>query len=62
VNVSSYPVLDPSSEQVLTEVELADLARTDAVIEAADAAGPVWRAVPPGERARLLRRFATLVE
>jgi acyl-CoA reductase-like NAD-dependent aldehyde dehydrogenase len=62
VNVSTYPVLDPSSEQVLTEVELADLARTDAVIEAADAAGPAWRAVPPGERARLLRRFAALVD
>jgi betaine-aldehyde dehydrogenase len=62
VNVSTYSVLDPSSEQVLTEVELADLARTDAVIEAADAAGPAWRAVAPGERARLLRRFATLVE
>jgi betaine-aldehyde dehydrogenase len=62
VSVSTYAVLDPSSEQVVTEVELADLARTDAVIEAADAAGPAWRAVPPGERARLLRRFATLVE
>jgi acyl-CoA reductase-like NAD-dependent aldehyde dehydrogenase len=62
VNVSTYPVLDPSSEQVLTEVELADLARTDAVIEAADAAGTAWRAVPPGERARLLRRFAALVD
>ena len=60
--MSTYTVLDPSSEQVLTEVELADLARTDAVIEAAEAAGPAWRAVPPGERARLLRRFATLVE
>jgi acyl-CoA reductase-like NAD-dependent aldehyde dehydrogenase len=60
--VSTYSVLDPSSEQVVAEVELADLARTDAAIEAADAAGPAWRAVPPGERARLLRRFATLVE
>ncbi|MFL6027837.1 MAG: aldehyde dehydrogenase family protein [Friedmanniella sp.] len=60
--MATFAVLDPSSEQVLAEVELADLTRTDAAIEAAAAAGPAWRAVPPGERARLLRRFATLVD
>ncbi len=60
--MSTFTVLDPATEQVVAEVELADLARTDAAIEAAAAAGPAWAAVAPGERARLLRRFATLVD
>ena len=60
--MSTYSVLDPASEQVVEEVLLADLAHTDAAIEAAAAAGPAWAAVAPGERARLLRRFASLVE
>jgi len=60
--VASYAVLNPASEQVVAEVELADLARADAAIDAAAAAGPGWRAVAPADRARLLRRFATLVD
>jgi len=60
--MSTYAVIDPATEQVVTEVEMADLARTDAAIEAAAAAAPGWAAVAPGERARLLRRFATVVE
>ena len=60
--MSTQTVVNPASEQVVAEVALADLARTDAGIEAAAAAGPAWAAVAPGERARLLRRFATLVE
>jgi acyl-CoA reductase-like NAD-dependent aldehyde dehydrogenase len=59
---STYAVVNPATEQVVAEVAMADLARTDAAIEAAAAAAPAWRAVTPGERARLLRRFATLVE
>jgi len=60
--VSSFTVLNPATEQVVEEVLLADLAHTDAAIEAAAAAGPAWAAVAPGERARVLRRFATLVD
>ena len=60
--MSTYAVLDPATEKVVAEVEMADLARTDAAIEAAAAAAPGWAAVPPGERARLLRRFAARVE
>lgn len=55
-------VINPATEQVIAEVELADLARTDALIEAAHEAAPRWREVAPGERARLLRRFAAVVE
>ena len=60
--MSTFTVLDPATEQVLAEVEMADLSRTDAAIEAAAAAAPGWAAVLPGERARVLRRFAALVE
>ena len=57
-----WEVVDPATEQVITTVELADLARTDAAIERAADAFPGWRDVAPGERARLLRAFARTVE
>ncbi len=57
-----HQVINPATERVVTEVELADLDRTDAAIAAAQEAFGPWRDVAPGERARLLRRFATLVD
>ncbi|WP_375423986.1 aldehyde dehydrogenase family protein [uncultured Friedmanniella sp.] len=60
--MSTYAVVNPATEQVVAEVAMADLAATDAAIDAAAAAAPAWAAVAPGDRARLLRRFATLVE
>jgi len=59
---SSWTLVDPVTGQGFAEIEMADLARTDAVIEAAAAAAPAWAAVAPGERARLLRRFAAVVD
>ncbi|KQV77121.1 aldehyde dehydrogenase [Aeromicrobium sp. Root344] len=41
---------------------MADLAATDAAIARAAEAFPGWRDVAPGEKARLLRRFAQLVD
>src|SRR5689334_11310682 len=41
---------------------MADLAATDAAIARAAEAFPRWRDVAPGEKARLLRRFAQLVD
>ena len=41
---------------------LASVEETDALIERAHAAFPAWRDVAPGERARLLRRFAAVVD
>ena len=46
----------------MTDVPLTDLAGTDAAIAAAHEAFPSWRAVAPGERATLLRRFAAVVD
>ena len=46
----------------MTEVALATVADTDAAIEKAHEAFPAWREMPPGERATLLRRFASVVD
>jgi betaine-aldehyde dehydrogenase len=57
-----HEVVNPATEELVAEVPLATLAQTDAAITAAHEAFPAWRAVAPGERARLLRRFAALVD
>ncbi|WP_435154923.1 aldehyde dehydrogenase family protein [Amycolatopsis sacchari] len=55
-------VINPATEEVVGAVELASLEETDAAIARAQAALPSWRAVAPGDRARLLRRFAEAVD
>jgi betaine-aldehyde dehydrogenase len=58
----TYTVVNPATEQPVIDVHLASVAETDALIERAHAAFPAWKAVAPGERARLLRRFAQVVD
>ena len=58
----SYTVLNPATAQPVTEVALASAEEADALIERAAAAFPAWRDVAPGERARLLRAFASVVD
>jgi acyl-CoA reductase-like NAD-dependent aldehyde dehydrogenase len=60
--VSTHQVINPATEQPVAEVELFELAQVDAVIERAAAAAAPWRAVAPADRARLLRRFADVVD
>jgi acyl-CoA reductase-like NAD-dependent aldehyde dehydrogenase len=60
--MSSHQVLDPATEEVLTEVESLDTAQVDEAVARAVAVGPAWRAVAPADRARLLRRFASVVD
>jgi acyl-CoA reductase-like NAD-dependent aldehyde dehydrogenase len=55
-------VVNPATAEVVTTLEAATAEDTDAAIERAAAAFPAWRAVAPGDRARLLRRFADLVD
>ena len=55
-------VLNPATEEVIAEVEAAGREQTDAAVARAKDAFPSWRAVAPTDRARLLRRLATLVE
>jgi len=55
-------ILNPATEQRLAQLERAGVEETDAAVAAARAAFPAWSAVAPADRARLLRRLATLVE
>src|SRR5690606_27130995 len=48
--------------RVLGRFALADAAQTAQAMEAAHAAFPAWRATPPAERVRLLKRVAALIE
>src|ERR687886_493049 len=51
-------VVNPATEETIAELEPAGVEETDAPVAAARAAYPAWRAVTPGDRARLLRRLA----
>ena len=55
-------VLNPATEEPITELPSPTAEDTDAAVARAKAAFPGWRAVAPADRARLLRRVATLVE
>jgi len=58
----SYDVINPATEEVVTTIELVDVDETDRAIEASQRAGESWRRVTPADRARLLRRFAAVVD
>jgi betaine-aldehyde dehydrogenase len=55
-------ILNPATERPIAELEEAGVEETDAAVARAKAAHPAWRAIAPADRARLLRRLATLVE
>src|SRR4051794_10111786 len=56
-----YPVQNPTDEQLLAEAPDGGAEDVDAAQRAASAAGPAWAALPPRERAALLRRLAGVV-
>jgi acyl-CoA reductase-like NAD-dependent aldehyde dehydrogenase len=56
------PVVNPTTGLAFAEVPQADEPEVDAVIAAAVAAQPAWAAMSPGDKARLLRRFADEVD
>src|SRR4030081_1558113 len=60
--MTMFNVINPATEEVVRAVALTSADETDAAIVRAQAAFPAWRAVAPGDRARLLRRFADLVD
>ena len=55
---STVQVLEPATEEVMAELPKAGPAEADAAVARAKAAFPAWRAVPPADRALLLRRVA----
>jgi acyl-CoA reductase-like NAD-dependent aldehyde dehydrogenase len=58
----SLSVVNPATEETIVELDEAGVEETDEAVAAAKKAFPAWRAVAPNDRARLLRRLATLVE
>ncbi len=62
MSTQTYEVVNPATEEIVRSVALADVHATDEAIERAAAAYPAWRAVAPADRARLLRRFAEVVD
>src|SRR5580692_3808780 len=57
-----HKVVNPATEEVVAEVELAGTGETDAAIARAAVAYESWRAVAPADRGRLLRAFAAAVD
>src|ERR671924_2338189 len=55
-------VINPATEAPIAELDSAGVEETDAAVSSAKAAFPSWRSVAPFDRARLLRRLASLVE
>ncbi|WP_406128700.1 aldehyde dehydrogenase family protein [Streptomyces sp. NBC_00989] len=55
-------VLNPATEEVVATVPAATAADVDAAVVRAARAQAKWAALPPADRARLLRRFAAAVD
>ncbi len=55
-------VFEPATEEVLAELPRASAEDADAAVARAKAAFPAWRAVKPGDRAKLLRALARRIE
>jgi len=55
-------VINPATEEVIEKLQLVSAGEADAAIDAARRAFETWRAIAPGDRARLLRRFAEVVD
>lgn len=60
--MTTTTVLNPATAEPIAEVERTDLAGTDAAIERAQRAFETWRRVAPSDRARLMRRFAAVLD
>jgi acyl-CoA reductase-like NAD-dependent aldehyde dehydrogenase len=60
--MATYTVVNPATEQPVTAVPSSTVEQADATIERAARAQRGWREVAPGDRARLLRRFADEVD
>jgi acyl-CoA reductase-like NAD-dependent aldehyde dehydrogenase len=60
--VHEHRVLNPATEEVIATVPAATPADVDAAVVRAAKAQAAWAALPPGDRARTLRRFAAAVD
>ena len=55
-------VINPATEETIAEIESAGTGELNEAVARANEAFPSWAALEPTERARILRRIATLVE
>lgn len=55
-------VLNPATEKPIAKLEQAGVEETDRAVAAAREAYPPWRGIKPADRAKLLRRLASLIE
>jgi acyl-CoA reductase-like NAD-dependent aldehyde dehydrogenase len=60
--MTTYTVINPATERPVRQVELSTAEQTDEAIGRAAKAQQRWRDIAPGDRARLLRRFAEVVD
>jgi len=60
--VTSHDVVNPATEEVVCSVPGTSAEAVDSAIVRARAAFPAWAEVAPGDRARLLRRFAAAID
>jgi acyl-CoA reductase-like NAD-dependent aldehyde dehydrogenase len=60
--MNTYTVINPATANPVQNVAMADLAATDHAIAQADKAFVTWRKISPGDRAKLLRNFARIVD
>ena len=58
---TTFDVINPATEKIVTTLQEADVAHTDEIIAKAAKAYLSWKKVSPGDRANLLRRFSAVV-
>jgi acyl-CoA reductase-like NAD-dependent aldehyde dehydrogenase len=62
VTTETTEVLEPATEQVLAELPRAGVEEADEAVARAKEAFPAWKAIAPGDRAKLLRLLASAIE
>ena len=60
--MTTFTVINPTTTAPVIDIELADLTKTDQIIAKAQKAFETWRLVSPGDRAKLLRKFASIID
>jgi acyl-CoA reductase-like NAD-dependent aldehyde dehydrogenase len=62
VSTETTQVIEPATEEVLEEVPRGGVEEADEAVAQAKEAFPVWKAIAPDERGRLLRRLSAAIE
>lgn len=59
---ASFPVIDPATEQVICECNMASIEQLDQAVAAAKKAFPAWSQTPDAERSHLMHQVADRLE